>query len=96
MREIERLCFRRARARAEAVVSGVGGSPKMKNLIKAPMRMTTDSCPRRNPSVNDKLQEHKYNSAYVVEPIGLTRIAAVGPAEVHLDEGHQPLELGKV
>ena len=45
--ETERLWararLRRARARAEAVVSGEGGSPKMKNLIKAPMRITTDS-----------------------------------------------------
>ena len=45
--EIERLCararLRRARARAEAVVSGEGGSPNMKNLMKAPMRITTDS-----------------------------------------------------
>ena len=47
VRDIDRRCTefrsRRARARAEAVVSGDGGSPKMKNLMKAPMRITTDS-----------------------------------------------------
>ena len=32
-----------------------GGSPKMKNLIKAPMSMTTESWPRRKPWVKDKL-----------------------------------------
>ncbi len=45
----------RARALVRAVVSGEGGSPKMKNLMKAPMRITTDSWPRRKPSVNDNL-----------------------------------------
>lgn len=35
--------FRRANARVDAVVSGDGGSPNMKNLIKAPIRITTDS-----------------------------------------------------
>ena len=43
VREMERLRSRRARARAEAVVSGDGGSPKMKNLMKQPIRMTTES-----------------------------------------------------
>lgn len=47
--------FRWARARLAATVSGEGGSPKMKNLIKAPMSITTESWPRRNPSVNDSL-----------------------------------------
>ena len=52
-RETERP--RRARARAEAVVSGEGGSPKMKNLMKQPIKMTTDSWPRRKPCVNERL-----------------------------------------
>ena len=39
----------RASARVEAVVSGEGGSPKMKNLMKAPMKITTDSWPSRKP-----------------------------------------------
>lgn len=45
--ERERLCpeafLLRARARFAAVASAEGGSPKMKNLMNAPMRMTTDS-----------------------------------------------------
>lgn len=33
----------------------------MKNLMKAPMRITTDSWPSRKPSVNDNLQDnHEY------------------------------------
>ncbi len=59
VRETERRCpeilSRRARARVEAVVSGEGGSPKMKNLMKAPMRITTESWPRRKPSVKESL-----------------------------------------
>lgn len=47
--------LRRARARLEEVVSAEGGSPKMKNLMKAPMRITTESWPRRKPSVNESL-----------------------------------------
>ena len=47
----------RARALVNAVVSGEGGSPKIKNLMKAPMRITTDSWPRRKPSVNDSLRK---------------------------------------
>lgn len=55
VRETERLRSRRARARAEAVVSGEGGSPKMKNLMKQPIRMTTESWPSRKPCVNERL-----------------------------------------
>ena len=51
--DVERL--RWARARLAAVVSGEGASPKMKNLIKAPISITTDSWPRRKPSVNESL-----------------------------------------
>ena len=36
--------------------SGEGGSPKMKNLMKAPMRITTESWPRRRPWVKDSLK----------------------------------------
>lgn len=57
--ERDRLCsrarLRRARARLAAVVSGEGGSPKMKNLMNAPMSITIDSWPRRKPSVKDRL-----------------------------------------
>ena len=57
--ENERLCSRarwlRARARFAAVVSAEGASPNMKNLMKAPIRITTDSCPSRKPCVNDRL-----------------------------------------
>ncbi len=57
----ERLCARvrerRSVARRAAVTSGVGGSPKMKNLMKAPMRITTESWPRRRPWVKERLRE---------------------------------------
>lgn len=53
----ERLCAsvldRRSVALNAAVTSGDGGSPNMKNLIKAPMRMTIESCPRRSPWVKE-------------------------------------------
>ena len=43
----ERLCARvrerRSVARRAAVTSGEGGSPKMKNLMKAPIRITIES-----------------------------------------------------
>ena len=58
MKETERP--RRARARAEAVVSGEGGSPKMKNLMKHPIKMTTESWPRRKPCVNERLSVSTY------------------------------------
>jgi hypothetical protein len=49
----DRLCARvrerRSVARNEAVTSAEGGSPKMKNLMKAPMRITIESWPRRRP-----------------------------------------------
>jgi hypothetical protein len=47
---------RRSVARRAALTSADGGSPKMKNLMKAPMRMTTDSWPRSRPWVNDRLE----------------------------------------
>ena len=50
--------LRRARARFAAVASGEGGSPNIKNLMKAPMSMMTDNWPRRNPSVKDSLPSH--------------------------------------
>lgn len=53
---LRRARLLRRRARFAAVVSGDGGSPKMKNFMNAPMRMTTDSWPSRNPSVNDNLR----------------------------------------
>jgi len=43
-------------ARREAVTSGDGGSPKMKNLMKAPMRMTIESWPKRRPCVKESLE----------------------------------------
>lgn len=55
----ERLCAsvreRRSVARSAADTSAEGGSPKMKNLMKAPMRITTESCPRRRPCVKERL-----------------------------------------
>lgn len=57
----ERLCARvrerRSVARRAAVTSGEGGSPKMKNFMKAPMRMTIESWPRRRPWVKESLAE---------------------------------------
>lgn len=34
-----------------------GGSPKMKNLIKAPISSTTDSWPTRRPCVKERLHD---------------------------------------
>jgi hypothetical protein len=49
----ERLCAsvreRRSVARRAAVTSAEGGSPKMKNFMNAPMRMTIESWPRSRP-----------------------------------------------
>lgn len=45
----------RSVARIEATISGEGGSPKMKNLMKAASKSTTDSCPRMRPCVKDRL-----------------------------------------
>ena len=56
----ERLCARvrdrRSVARRAEVMSAEGGSPNMKNLIKAPMRITMESWPRRRPCVNESLR----------------------------------------
>jgi len=55
----ERLCARvrerRSVARKEAVTSAEGGSPKMKNFMKAPRRRTMLSWPRRRPWVKESL-----------------------------------------
>lgn len=45
----------RSVARIEAVTSGEGGSPNMKNLIKAAIRRTTEIWPRMKPCVKEKL-----------------------------------------
>jgi hypothetical protein len=49
----DRLCARvldrRSVARKAAVTSGDGGSPNIKNFMKAPMRITIESWPRRRP-----------------------------------------------
>ena len=59
----ERLCARvlerRSVARSAAVTSGEGGSPKTKNLMKAPMRMTIDSWPKRRPWVKERLGNYE-------------------------------------
>ena len=56
----DRLCAkvreRRSVARSAAVTSGEGGSPKMKNFMKAPMRITMESWPRRRPWVKERLR----------------------------------------
>jgi hypothetical protein len=55
----ERLCAsvreRRSAARTAAVASGDGGSPNMKNLMNAPIRITMESWPRRRPWVKERL-----------------------------------------
>lgn len=58
-----RVLERRSVARRDAVTSGDGGSPNMKNLIKAAMRRTTDSWPTMRPCVNDRLDGHAAISA---------------------------------
>jgi hypothetical protein len=50
-----RVRERRSVARRAAVTSGEGGSPKMKNFMKAPMRITMESWPRRRPCVKERL-----------------------------------------
>ena len=54
-RSITRLRLRKAWARLAAMVSGEGGSPKMKNLMKAPMRITMEIWPRRKPDMKESL-----------------------------------------
>lgn len=48
-----RVRERRSVARREAVTSAEGGSPKMKNFMKAPRRRTMESWPRRRPWVKE-------------------------------------------
>ena len=50
-----RVRERRSVARREAVTSADGGSPKMKNFMKAPRRRTMESWPRRRPWVKESL-----------------------------------------
>jgi hypothetical protein len=50
-----RVRERRSVARMEAVTSAEGGSPKMKNFMKAPRRRTMESWPRRRPWVKESL-----------------------------------------
>jgi hypothetical protein len=50
-----RVRERRSVARIEAVTSAEGGSPKMKNFMKAPSRRTMESWPRRRPWVKESL-----------------------------------------
>lgn len=71
----ERLCAsvldRLSVARRAAVTSGDGGSPKMKNLMKAPMRMTIESWPKRRPCVKESLEvrnEHGLRRRAAWEP----------------------------
>lgn len=50
-----RVRERRSVARREAVTSADGGSPKMKNFMNAPMRITIESWPRSRPWVKESL-----------------------------------------
>lgn len=88
VRETERrwgeVLSRRARARAEAVVSGEGGSPKMKNLMKATMRITTESWPRRKPSVKERL-EGLANRIWQRGEERTMIVVVVEKAEMHLE-----------
>jgi hypothetical protein len=74
----ERLCARvlerRSVARKEAVTSAEGGSPNMKNLINAPIRITIDSCPSRRPWVNESLHGGMSFELGKAEAERLTRI----------------------
>src|SRR5271167_2356547 len=63
-----RVRERRSVARRAAVTSAEGGSPKMKNLMKTPMRMTTESWPRRRPCVKESLLHYiRTGSCFMVE-----------------------------
>lgn len=85
--EKERLCslalWLRARARFVAVVSAEGASPNMKNLMKAPIRITTDSCPSRNPCVNERLERNE-RRVRALSGSQLTMTALLGFAKTHL------------
>ena len=50
-----RVLDRLSVARMEAVISGEGGSPNMKNFIKAAIRRTTEIWPRMKPCVKENL-----------------------------------------
>src|SRR5690242_13176440 len=58
-----RVRERRSVARIEALTSGEGGSPKMKNLMKAAMRRTIESWPRMKPWVKESLGGRNSESA---------------------------------
>ena len=51
-----RVRERRSVARRADVISAEGASPKMKNLMKAPIRITIESWPRRRPCVKESLR----------------------------------------
>jgi hypothetical protein len=66
-------------ARRAAVTSGEGGSPKMKNFMKAPIRITMESWPRRRPCVKERLWCGELVSFRWTEG-GLTRTRPLGEA----------------
>lgn len=78
----ERLCARvrerRSVARNEAVTSAEGGSPKMKNFMKAPIRITMESWPRRRPWVKERLKGVISLARFGVERLGNTRGFGLG------------------
>jgi hypothetical protein len=64
---------------------GAGASPKMKNLMNAPIRRTTDSWPRRNPCVNDSLQAISVRLVKSFKEVSELTRAGQGHQERHLD-----------
>ena len=56
VKETERLCVGESVLSWRFGDSCTGASPKMKNLIKAPIKMTTESWPSTNPWVKDNLE----------------------------------------
>jgi hypothetical protein len=74
-------------------MSGDGGSPKMKNLMKAPIKMTTDSWPRIKPWVKEKLRPYVRSSIQPTKS-GHSRQLSVGSRIMHSAE--QEYGLGAV
>lgn len=55
MKDAERLCVGERVLNCRLDVSDTGASPKIKNLMNAPISTTTDSWPRRKPWVKERL-----------------------------------------
>lgn len=65
---------------------GGGASPKMKNLMKAPINSTTDSWPSRKPCVKERLRKGRVSDLdYTPHAGGLRTRTEARLARAHLD-----------